>query len=70
MVNGTPRVADVYGDGSAPSSWHAILTFQTGSGDPARSMGPAVYALTYQPGRSTIVWGDAVQSRLSEPASA
>ena len=60
MVNGTPRVADVYGDftGGGTESWRTILTFQTGGGDPTlANMGPAVYALDVtDPTNPTIAW--------------
>ncbi|HEU5055033.1 MAG TPA: hypothetical protein VFU21_00850 [Kofleriaceae bacterium] len=60
MVNGTPRVADVYGDfdGDGTDAWRTILTFQTGGGDPTlASMAPAVYALDVtDPTDPRIVW--------------
>ena len=60
MVNGTPRVADLYGDfdGTGTDSWRTILTFQTGGGDPTlANMGPAVYALDVTtPTDPKIVW--------------
>ncbi len=59
-VNGTPRVADIYGDfdGTGTDSWRTILTFQTGGGDSTLSnMGPAVYALDVTtPTDPKIVW--------------
>ncbi len=60
LVNGSPKVADVYGDfdGSGQNAFRTILTFQTGGGDPSTSGGtPAVYALDVtDPTDPTIVW--------------
>jgi hypothetical protein len=56
-------VVDLLGDfttgtGAGTKSWHTILIFQTGTGDPATSGGtPAVYALDItNPASPTVVW--------------
>jgi type IV pilus assembly protein PilY1 len=70
MVNGTPRVADIYGDfdGSGDKDWRTILTFQTGAGDPSvANATPSVFALDVtDPTDPTIVWEYSTPASRSE----
>ncbi|MCE9574275.1 MAG: hypothetical protein K8W52_14100 [Deltaproteobacteria bacterium] len=59
-IDGSPKVADIFGDfsGTGLRSWHTILTFQLGSGEPGiTGRNPAIYALDVtNPANPTIAW--------------
>ncbi|HTJ45776.1 MAG TPA: hypothetical protein VL463_26920 [Kofleriaceae bacterium] len=59
-VDGSPKVADVFGDfsGNGFRQWRTVLTFQVGSGSPGVSgYSPAVYAMDItNPANPSILW--------------
>ncbi len=59
-LDGSPRVTDVFGDfnGTGRREWRTVLTFQTGSGDPANAAAaPGVYALDVSsPANPQVLW--------------
>jgi hypothetical protein len=60
-VDGSPRVIDMYGDwaNTGEKAWKTVLTFHTGSGEPASSIDarPAVYALDItDPTAPSVLW--------------
>ena len=59
-IDGSPHVLDMFGDftGTGTRTFKTVLTFQTGSGDPATSgQTPSVYALDVtDPANPTILW--------------